>query len=80
MGVGLNPVRSEFKHLPQSCRAENVEMSFPKHCGTRGAHEKDFARSPSSFALICEVNSSLLLNVPAKNGLYLEVGEVDGNS
>lgn len=39
----------------------------------------DFARSPSSFALICEVNSSLLLDVLAKNGLYLEVGEVDGN-
>lgn len=45
-----------------------------------GAHEKDFARKLSSFALICEVDSSLLLNVLAKNGLYSEVGEVDGNS
>lgn len=55
-------------------------MSFPKHCGTKVAHEKNFARSQSSSALICEANSSLLLNVLAKNGVYSEVGEVGGNS
>lgn len=66
MGVGLNSVRTEFKHLPQCCRAENIEMNFPKHCGTKVAHEKNLARSQSSSALICEANSSLLLNVLAK--------------
>lgn len=81
MKVGLDPVRSELKHLPQSCRGRNVEMSFPETLwDNRGAHEKDFARDPSFFALSCEVNSSSLLNVLAKSGVYLEVEEVDRNS
>lgn len=40
MGVGSNPVRSDFKHLSQLRRAEDVEMSFPKHSVTKKGNMK----------------------------------------